>query len=83
MAQQVKDLVSLQWLWLLLRCGFDPRLALWVKDVALLQLWCTSQLHLGFDPWPGNVHMLWVWPKNKTNKQKPPKQKNPNLVVNF
>ena len=29
----------------------------WVKDLALLLLWC------GFDLWPGNIHLLWVWPK--------------------
>ena len=22
-------------------------------------LWC------GLDPWPGNVHRLWVWPKEE------------------
>ena len=32
---------------------------------ALLQLWCRSQLLLGFDLWPGNFHMPWVWPKKK------------------
>ena len=26
-----------------------------VKDLALPQLWCRSQLHLGTDPWPGNT----------------------------
>ena len=30
-----------------------------VKDSALLLLW-----H-GFDPWPGNFHMPWVWLKKK------------------
>ena len=28
-----------------------------VKDLALLQLWCRSQLWLGFSPWPRNFHM--------------------------
>ena len=28
-----------------------------VKYPALPPLWC------GFDAWPGNFHMLWVWPK--------------------
>ena len=28
-----------------------------VKDLELSLLW------LGFDPWPGNFHMLWAWPK--------------------
>ena len=35
-----------------------PRPAQWVKDPALLQLWCRSQMWLGFDCWPGNFHML-------------------------
>ena len=29
-------------------------MVLWVWDLALLQLWCRSQLLLGFDPCPGN-----------------------------
>ena len=29
-----------------------------VKDPALSLLW------LGFNPWPGNSHMPWSWPKN-------------------
>ena len=32
--------------------------AQWVKDLALLQLWCWSQLRLGFSPWFRNFHML-------------------------
>ena len=35
-------------------------LARWDKDLVLLQLWCTLQTWLGFDPWPGNFHMPWV-----------------------
>ena len=31
--------------------------AQWVKDLALTLLW-----H-GFNPWPGNFHMLWAQPK--------------------
>ena len=27
-----------------------------LKDLVLLQLW------LGFDLWPRNFHILWVWP---------------------
>lgn len=30
-----------------------------VKDLLLPQLWC------GFDPWLGNLHILWAWPKKK------------------
>ena len=29
----------------------------WVKNPVLLHL------QLGFNPWPGNFHMPWVWPK--------------------
>ena len=32
--------------------GFDPSLAQWVKDLALLQLWLSSRLWPGSDPWP-------------------------------
>ena len=40
--------------------GLIPSPAQWVKDLVLLQLW------LEFDPWPGNFHMLQVWPKEKS-----------------
>ena len=30
-----------------------------VKDLVWLLLWC------GFDPWPENCCMPWVWPKKK------------------
>ena len=33
-----------------------------LKDLALVQLWCSLQLWLVFSPWLGNVHMLQVWP---------------------
>ena len=35
-----------------------------VKDPVWLQLWCR------FNPWPRNVHMLWIWPKNNNNNNK-------------
>ena len=41
--------------------GGVPSVAQWVKDLALPQLWCRSQLKLRFDPWPRNFHMLLVW----------------------
>ena len=41
--------------------GFNG-LSQWAKDLGLLQVWRRSQLQLGFDPWPGNFHMLWVQP---------------------
>jgi len=39
-----------------------------VKDPALPQLWSRLQLRLGFDPWPGNFHMLWAWPKQRNTQ---------------
>ena len=50
--------------------GSTPGLVQWVKDLVLLQLWRRSQLGLGFDPWPGNFHMLQVWPGKKKKKKK-------------
>ena len=45
-------------------------MAQWVNDLALLLLWLGSLLWRGFDPWPRNFHILWVWPKiNKDNTQ--------------
>ena len=49
--------------------GLILGLVQWVEDLALLQLWCRLQLHLGFDPWPGNFHVLWVRPKKKKKKK--------------
>ena len=34
-----------------------------VKDPVLSLLWLVSPLWHGFDPWPRNFHILWVWPK--------------------
>ena len=42
-----------------------------LKGLALLQLCCRLQLHLRFNPWPGNFQMPWVQPlkrKLKINK---------------
>lgn len=33
-----------------------------VRGAAFLLLW------LGFDAWPGNIHILWVWPRWKKNQ---------------
>ena len=41
----------------------------WVKDPALQQVWQRLQIR-GFDPWPGNFFMPWMWPKEKENKTK-------------
>ena len=27
------------------------------------------QLWLGFDPWPGNFHVPWVWPRKEKKKE--------------
>ena len=41
-----------------------------LKDPALLQLQCKSQMWFGFNSWPRNFHMLQVWPlKNNKVKQ--------------
>ena len=39
-----------------------------VKDPALSLWWLRSLLRLGFDLWPGNSHMPWVWPEKKKKK---------------
>ena len=46
--------------------GASP--AQWVKDLALLQLWCKLQMQLGFDPWPQELHMPRVQPGKKKKK---------------
>ena len=38
--------------------GLIPGLAQWVMDPAPLHLWLRSQLWLGSNPWPGELHML-------------------------
>ena len=40
-----------------------------VKDLALSLHQLRLLLKLIFDPWPGNFHILWVWPKNNNNKR--------------
>ena len=42
--------------------GSIPSSAQWVKDPALLWLWCRSQMQLRFNPWPGNLHTPQVQP---------------------
>ena len=39
-----------------------------LKDPALPQLWHRLPLQLGFNPWPRNLHMLWVQPFKKKKK---------------
>ena len=41
-----------------------------VKDSVLSLQWLRILLQGGFDPWPGNLHMPWAWPKrNKQTKK--------------
>ena len=40
-------------------------MAQWVKDPALSLQWLGSPPWRGFDPWPGNCHMLQAWPKKR------------------
>ena len=48
-----------------------PGLAQWFKDLALLQLWCRSQLLLVFNPWAWEIpYALGA----AVQKQKPKKQ---------
>jgi len=51
-ARWVNDLASLSG-----GTGLIPCPLQWVRDPALLPLWCKSKLWLGFDPWPGNFHV--------------------------
>ena len=51
-------------------------MAQWDKGFSGLQLW------LGFDPWPGNFHMLLVQPKKKKKKEKKREVGKPNLCLN-
>ena len=49
--------------------GLIPSLVQWVKDPALLRLWCRSQLQLSFSPWHRNFPMPWAQLKKKRNKR--------------
>ena len=44
-------------------------MAQWVRDLALSLLWLGLLLWHGFDPWPGNFHMLCMWQKKKKKKK--------------
>ena len=61
MAQWVKKPTVVAWVAFVARVksltGYSE-----LKDSALPQLLCRSQLWLGFNPWPRNFDMLWVWP---------------------
>ena len=59
MVQLVKNLTAAAW----------AAAEAWVPYPAwcsgLNDLWHRSQLQLRFSPWPGNFHILWVWPLKK------------------
>lgn len=57
-----------------------PGLVQWVKDLVLPQLWHRSQLWLGFDPWPRDLHKLWVWLEKKWTEHLP-QERNPDLCL--
>ena len=40
-----------------------------LKDLALLHLWCRSQVWLRLSPWSGNFHMLRVWSLKKKKEK--------------
>ena len=56
--------IQLQQLGLLQRHGFDPQPGAMGYGSGLLQL------QLGCNPWPGNIHMLWVHPPPKKKKER-------------
>ena len=37
----------------------------WVKNPALSLLWLGLQPWCGFNPWPQNFSLPWMWPKKK------------------
>ena len=61
MVQGVEHLTAVAWV----AAEVQIRSPAWhsgLKDPELSKLWCRLQLRLGFSLWPGNFHMLWVWP---------------------
>ena len=65
MAQWVNDPACLYGI-----AGLIPGLEQWVKNLALPQLWCRSQMRFKFNPWPRNFYMLWVWLKQQKSIRK-------------
>ena len=57
--------------------------ALWVRDLVLSLLWLELLVWRGFDPWPRNHCLQWVWPKTKKKKTKPLSHFNSKLFTNF
>ena len=50
-----------------------------VKDPAL----SLPQLRCRFNPWPGNLHLLWVQPKKKKKKRKERTKNGRNKGITF
>ena len=74
MAQWVKNLTIAAWV----ATEAQVESLAWysgLKDPMLLQLWCRSQLWLGFSPWPGNFHLwqVWLFKKKSTTRRTPTK----------
>lgn len=49
---------------------FESQGVQWVKDLALSLEWLGLLLWHRFDPWPGNFHVPWGWPKKFCFKSK-------------
>ena len=57
--------IGMQWFGWLQRHEFNPR-----PGTVGYRIWCcytsgVGQPQFGFNPWPRNFHMLWVWPFKK------------------
>ena len=55
-------------------------MAQWVKDPSLPLQQLGSLLWLKIDPWPRNIHILWVRQKKKKKKKK---KKKGNICISF
>lgn len=62
--------------WVATEMGFKSQPGAGVEDLVL------SQLRLGFNPWPRNLHMLWAQPKQKT-KTKSKTNKKTTKILEF
>ena len=69
MAKWVKNLTAVAWITVEV---WGSHLAQWAKDLVLKKLPWRLEFNsqLGFNPWPGNIHMRWVRPLKKKKKKK-------------